>query len=161
MLIYKSDDDIDVCAATLYAEARGEKIEGQIWVVWVIRNRQIKKQKQHGIEFSFKDICLEPQQFECWDGKSRIYIDDKTLNEFESCKRIINFVMAQAYSEDPTRGCDHYNNVEKETKIVNGRKVPDYMDERGYSVIRREKIDNHQFYQSKAGVFWKPYKYGS
>jgi len=48
-------------ACTLIGEARGEPIEGQIGVGFVIRNRAIADKK------SYRDICLAPKQFSCWN----------------------------------------------------------------------------------------------
>ena len=159
MLIYKSDDDIEVCAATLYAEARGaERQECREWIAWVIRNRQKRKTEQfRNQKFSLKDICLEPFQFECWNDQECIEAD---YSGFKSCMNIVKSVMAQMSFEDPTEGCDHCNNVEKETKWVNGRQLPDYMDERpGYALFRCKKVQNHQFYKAKARVVWKDYHF--
>ena len=53
--------EIEVLALTIYGEARGELIEGQVAVAAVIRNR-VNTRKQ-----TYKDICLEPKQFSCWN----------------------------------------------------------------------------------------------
>ena len=52
--------DQEVLALTIYGEARGESIEGQIAVGCVVRNRAIAGSH-------YKDICLEPKQFSCWN----------------------------------------------------------------------------------------------
>jgi N-acetylmuramoyl-L-alanine amidase len=52
--------DIEILALTIYGEARGEAIEGQIAVGCVIRNRT-------GVNNSYKEVCLAPKQFSCWN----------------------------------------------------------------------------------------------
>ena len=37
--VSRTDTELNIFAATIYAEARGEPEEGQIWVAWVIKNR--------------------------------------------------------------------------------------------------------------------------
>jgi cell wall hydrolase len=48
---------------TIYGEARGESIEGQIAVGCVIRNRVLQSSKNE----IYRDICLAPKQFSCWN----------------------------------------------------------------------------------------------
>lgn len=61
-------NNLDVLALTIYGEARGECIEGQIAVGNVIRNRVNSEHK------TFKEICLAPQQFSCWNINDPNYI---------------------------------------------------------------------------------------
>lgn len=53
--------DFEALWLTLYGEARGEPVEGQIGVANVIRNRHEESGK------SIHDICLAPKQFSCWN----------------------------------------------------------------------------------------------
>lgn len=53
--------DLNYLVCTVYGEARGEPIEGQIAVANVIKNRAYASQK------TYKDICLAPRQFSCWN----------------------------------------------------------------------------------------------
>jgi hypothetical protein len=119
-------------AATLYAEARGEPGEGKIWVVWIIRNRALKKIRFWSIQ-DCKDVCLSPQQFECWNNREEINITD--TGAFDECLRIIDQVLKEHY--DPTKGCDHYNNPDKEG-------YPSWTN----NCNRVKKIGDHQFYKS-------------
>ncbi len=70
--------DIEVLALTIYGEARGESIEGQIAVGCVIRNRAIAGS-------TYKDICLEPNQFSCWNHDDPNYpiLTDLALKLFK------------------------------------------------------------------------------
>ena len=56
----KDLSDMEILALTIYGESRGESIEGQIAVGCVIRNRAIAGS-------FYKDICLAPNQFSCWN----------------------------------------------------------------------------------------------
>ena len=56
--------DTHTVALTLYAEARGEPIEGRIAVANVIRNRVRLQKARYG--FSPKQVCLKAHQFSCW-----------------------------------------------------------------------------------------------
>ena len=55
-----------VLALTLWAEARGEPIEGQIAVGCVIRNRLKNPEQFRASEATYPAICLAPKQFSCW-----------------------------------------------------------------------------------------------
>jgi len=54
--------DLEVLALTIYGEARGEPIEGQVAVGCVIRNRV-----RSGEYINYKAACLAPLQFSCWN----------------------------------------------------------------------------------------------
>lgn len=55
--------DRDAVIRTLYGEARGEPVEGQIAVVHVIRNRAARRRTNAYVE------CHWPAQFTCWDDQ--------------------------------------------------------------------------------------------
>lgn len=56
--------DTEILALTIYGEARGEPIEGQIAVANVINNRFLNNPKKYK---SISEVCLEPLQFSCWN----------------------------------------------------------------------------------------------
>ncbi len=58
-MITDSLSDLEILTLTIYGEARGEPIEGQIAVGCVIRNRTNGK--------GFSQVCLAPKQFSCWN----------------------------------------------------------------------------------------------
>lgn len=66
----ESLSDLQILALTIYGEARGEPIEGQIAVGCVIRNRTNGK--------GFSQICLAPKQFSCWNKSdpNRIILEE-------------------------------------------------------------------------------------
>jgi|SRR5579863_7775013 len=59
--------DMEILALTIYGEARGEPVEGQIGVGSVIRNRVVASKQ------SYKQECLEPKQFSCWNDEDPNY----------------------------------------------------------------------------------------
>ena len=46
---------------TIIYEGAGESLQGQIAIACVIRNRARERNK------TFEEVCLEPQQFSCWN----------------------------------------------------------------------------------------------
>lgn len=54
--------DYDALWLTMYGEARGEVVESQIGVGFVIINRSKERAK------SIKEICTQPFQFSCWNS---------------------------------------------------------------------------------------------
>lgn len=64
----QSISDADITALTLYGEVRGESIEGTIAAGNVIRNRVNKWKK------TYREICLQPNQFSCWNSNDPNYV---------------------------------------------------------------------------------------
>jgi len=52
--------ELEILTLTIYGEARGEVISGQVAVGCVIRNRKDDRDSYH-------DICLKQYQFSCWN----------------------------------------------------------------------------------------------
>jgi len=108
--------DIDICARTIYGEARGEyQAHGPaalIAVGNVILNRH-KRPEKYGKTVA--DICLKPRQFSCWDQKdpNRLVIQGDTIMTdpvFNICL-IIARKIVEGLWPDLTRGSDHYHNT--------------------------------------------------
>ena len=106
-------------AATLWAEARSEPIQGIVAVANVIRNR-VQKPGWWGDNYS--GVCLAPQQFSCWtpEGGQRNYdrllilmqlfaaktaVTDPGMRE---CIGIAHLVTGE-YLRDNTKGSTHYH----------------------------------------------------
>lgn len=53
-------------ALTIYGEARGEPLEGQVAVANVIKNRV-------GINGDYRNVILKPKQFSCWNVNDKNY----------------------------------------------------------------------------------------
>ncbi|OXA39491.1 spore cortex-lytic enzyme [Folsomia candida] len=123
----------DVLAKTIYAEARGEPDEGQRAVAHVIKNRAAKNRDYWGGS-SVKGVCLKDKQFECWNGRSDIDINEP--HAYQKAQRIADEVLSSRDPRnDPSRGSTHYNNPDKEDPDW-GRKIP-----------KTTKIGKHQFYE--------------
>lgn len=109
-----TNHDIDICARTIYGEARGEyKSYGPaalIAVANVIMNRH-KRIGKYGKTIA--DVCLKPHQFSCWNQKdpNRLLIQDENITTdplFNICL-IVARKIAEGLWPDLTRGSDHYH----------------------------------------------------
>lgn len=119
-----SDFDLDQVALTIWAEARGETLEGQRAVLYVIINRLKNpgwwsRQNGDGIpDDTLAAVCHDSHQFSCWlpsDPQSARLRNPKTL-ELPEVQRIRQWVARELLDPgtDPTGGADHYCT----TKIV-------------------------------------------
>ncbi|XP_044758866.1 spore cortex-lytic enzyme-like [Coccinella septempunctata] len=127
--------DREILAKTVYAEARGEPEKGWESVAWVIKNRANANREYWGGS-NIGNVCLKDRQFECWNGKKDIHIDDPAT--YARIKRMTDRIFDEPMRNDPTGGCDHYNNPKKE----------------GYPAWTRNcdrvmKVGNHVFYKQK------------
>ena len=85
--------DLEVLTLTIYGEARGEPIEGQIAVGCVIRNRVVA-----GLYISYKAACLAPLQFSCWNLNDPNYpILEEIANKMSFSEIIGEPVLNQCY----------------------------------------------------------------
>lgn len=73
-------------------------------------------------------------QFECWIDCDDIYIDDERT--YERIRTWSDALYDAPMSKDPTNGCDHYNNPDKEG-------YPEWTN----NVQKVRKIGAHQFYR--------------
>lgn len=106
----------EILALTIYGEARGEPIEGQVAVASVIRNRfQDNLQKYRSV----KDVCLEPKQFSCWNDDdpnlakllamaARIDATDTYPDKYYKQAYVIANAIAANTILDNTKGCRYY-----------------------------------------------------
>lgn len=129
--------DRKVLAATLWAEARGEKHQGMWLVAWVIRNRVTQRRWNAGVRLwpeyrdvlpqilpnTFSSVCLYKWQFSCWNPDDPnhekifdIITDVKVFNEmlaenkeFRDAVDIANRI-DRFYKEDPICGANMYYN---------------------------------------------------
>ena len=102
-------DDEFATVLTVYGEARGEEIDGQVAVASVIRNRVNNRKK------SYIEICFEPNQFSCWNehDPNRKILDiirqEKIPpdNVFIQIQYLVAGVMTGKII-DNTKGSEHY-----------------------------------------------------
>lgn len=113
-----SDFDLDQVALTVWAEARGEPMRGQVGVIWVILNRWRQpgwwsRQRGDGIaDDTLAAVCRDPWQFSCWnpsDPQSQQLHDPDTLQrpDVQKIRALVQATLAGQHL-DPTGGADHY-----------------------------------------------------
>lgn len=115
-----TSQDIDTLARTLYGEARGETLRGQIAVAHVVLNRVQDpgwwtRNRGDGIpDDTIAAACRDPWQFSCWNAgdPNREKIEAVTLNE-PSFQRAMAVACAVVRGldgfGDPTGGATHYH----------------------------------------------------
>jgi len=99
-------DPREVFAKTVYAEARSEGEGGWKAVAWVIKNRAEMNRPYWGGN-QIANVCLHPDQFECWNGRNDIAIHDPQT--YQNIRRVTDQIYASG-GFDPTYGANYYNN---------------------------------------------------
>jgi spore germination cell wall hydrolase CwlJ-like protein len=136
------DHDIDIMAKTIWGEARGEELAGQIAVAWVIRNRAERywAGRLVGMPGAVAKVCLQPWQFSCWNENDPNYAKLLRLapETYETQREIARRVL-DGTAMDPTNGSDHYHT----TGVA-----PAWKD----SMKQEAAIGNHLFYNSRQAV---------
>jgi spore germination cell wall hydrolase CwlJ-like protein len=111
-----TENDRDVLARTLWGEARGEGLAGQIAVAWSIRNRVEMDLHNDGKPDwwgeGYAGVCQKAWQFSCWNK------NDPNFPYLSGAKQIPFRELAQARiaadqvidgkQPDPTGGATHY-----------------------------------------------------
>lgn len=120
-------EDLNYLFCTLFGEARGEPIEGIIAVANVIKNRAYAAQKV------YKEICLAPKQFSCWnvDDPNYSQITKLLANTHNGDEPIIDPITRQCMAvakcvyendfRDNTKGAKNYVTL-KRYQIATARK---------------------------------------
>jgi hypothetical protein len=62
-----TEKDRDILARTIFGEARGEGVAGQIAVAWTIRNRVNDGKDKSWWGEGYAGVCQKPYQFSCWN----------------------------------------------------------------------------------------------
>jgi hypothetical protein len=90
-------DDLWILASTVYGEARGEPLVGQVAVAWTVRNRALHHSTWRGQ--SIQQICLAPKQYSCWNegDPNRPKVLAVTLNDpvFLGCLHVAIDVLGE------------------------------------------------------------------
>lgn len=107
-----TEKDRDMLARTLWGEARGESLAGQIAVAWTIRNRVDDGKTKSWWGEGYAGVCQKPYQFSCWnknDPNFAYLSGAKTIpfREFAQAQIAADQVMAGKVL-DPTGGATHY-----------------------------------------------------
>ena len=112
--------DKDYLALTLIGEARDQPIEGIVGVASVIRNRVLSSDPNK----NYKDICLSPKQFSCWNSDDpnsvllqKLIVDiknDTKLNDpsYKQCYAVADAVYNHEF-KDNTHGAKNYVTKER------------------------------------------------
>src|SRR4051794_37091109 len=113
-------EDIDVLARTIFGEARGEILAGQIAVAWTIRHRAeiaaVYRQAHgkwhpHYGDGSIAQACKAHRQYDCWDqgDTNRLKLLGVTLDDpaFQQCHYVALGVIGGTL-EDKMPTTTHY-----------------------------------------------------
>ena len=138
-----TQDDLDILARTIAAEARSESVLGQAAVAHVALNRLVS---QHGGEENLTDILLDNKQFSAWNERQN-YTDMKNVYinkddpSYENAKSI-SIAVLDGRITDPTYGSNHYYANKGANKIS----TPYWYDEQlKKAKTNRYQIGNHLF----------------
>ena len=140
-----SEKEIDVLARTIWAEARGEGVAGQVAVGRCIRNRVEADLGHDGKPDwwgeGYVGVCQAPWQFSCWNKNdpNRPYLTGaKAIPETEYARAREAAVAAMTSKEpDPTGGATHYYS----TTMASPPKWT------GHPARRTTKIGRHIFFK--------------
>lgn len=107
-----TDKDRDIFARTLWGEARGESLAGQIAVAWTIRNRVNDGKDKSWWGEGYAGVCQKPYQFSCWNKNDPnfAYLSGAKpipVREFAQVQIAADQVMSGKVL-DPTGGATHY-----------------------------------------------------
>ncbi|WP_274643430.1 cell wall hydrolase [Pseudomonas serbica] len=107
-----TEKDRDIFARTLWGEARGESLAGQIAVAWTIRNRVNDGKARSWWGEGYAGVCQKPYQFSCWNKSDPNYAylsgaKQIPFREFAQAQIAADQVMGEKLP-DPTGGATHY-----------------------------------------------------
>lgn len=107
-----SEKDRDILARTLWGEARGEGLAGQIAVAWTIRNRVEDGKAKSWWGEGYAGVCLKPYQFSCWNKNDPNFpylsgAQPIPSKQFAQAQRAADLVISGAEA-DITNGATHY-----------------------------------------------------
>ena len=99
-----TDNDMEIFAKTIFGEARGETLEGQVAVACCILNRFNSKKWFAGKTIA--QTCQKPWQFSCWNKNdpNAQKIANLTFPTYSKYFPVIK----EAMQKDITNGATHY-----------------------------------------------------
>lgn len=108
----ETEKDRDILARTLWGEARGESLAGQIAVAWAIRNRVNDGKAKSWWGEGYAGVCQKPYQFSCWNKSDPnfAYLSGAKPIPFRDLAqaRIAAEQVIDGRVPDPTGGATHY-----------------------------------------------------
>ncbi len=134
-------NELFLLTATVAMEAESESYKGKLAVAYVIVNRA---RPMSGVPFkSISDVVLDPYDFSAWNTKGgrQLALDTIPSRVWQDSEK----AAASAYygiERDPTRGANHYLNVEL-TRKLRGGTLPTWLP----AMRRTVKIGLHTFYK--------------
>jgi spore germination cell wall hydrolase CwlJ-like protein len=143
--------DRQALAATVFGEARRERLVGQHAIAWVVRNRTLYPQR---FGTGWKGVCLRPSQFSCWyewGGPSnyaavmaaaRSLVDGHVPTPGSALARALQVAddVMHGVAPDPTGAADHYY---APAAMVPPGRVPAWAQGQTPTAV----IDGHRFYR--------------
>lgn len=104
--------DREILARTLWGEARGEGLAGQLAVAWTIRNRVFDGKDKSWWGEGYAGVCLKAWQFSCWNKNDPNYAylsGAKPIpkGQFNQAMEAANAVI-DGTVDDMTGGATHY-----------------------------------------------------
>jgi spore germination cell wall hydrolase CwlJ-like protein len=107
-----TENDRDILARTLWGEARGEALVGQLAVAWAIRNRVNDGKDKSWWGEGYAGVCQKPYQFSCWNKNdpNYAYLSGAKPIPFRELAqaRIAADQVIDGKVPDPTGGATHY-----------------------------------------------------
>ena len=108
----ETEKNRDILARTLWGEARGEGLAGQIAVGWTIRNRTFDGKAKSWWGEGYAGVCLKAWQFSCWNKNDPNYAylsgaKPIPAAQYAQALKAADQVMAGTVT-DPTGGATHY-----------------------------------------------------
>lgn len=106
------NDDYFVLTSTIWGEIRGGNKEAKENVGQVIRNRY-DHARQHNPQVTWRDICLAPDQFSCWNhedpNRSKMLSSNSHLRtpSWEECANVAWGIM-HGINQDRVKGAKHW-----------------------------------------------------
>jgi N-acetylmuramoyl-L-alanine amidase len=114
-----TEKDRDILARTLWGEARGENLTGQIAVAWTIRNRVLDGKEKSWWGEGYAGVCQKPYQFSCWNKNdpNHTYLSGARPIPFRELAqaRIAADQVIDGKVPDPTGAATHYYAIAMKT----------------------------------------------
>lgn len=120
-----TDRDLDLATRTLWGECRGEPLEGQQAIAWVIRTRASWEPVAWWGR-TVAEVVLKPKQFTCWNfdcvERPKLIALEADDQEYLSLRAVVKAVM-DGDVPDPTGGATHYERIGAGARWAEGKQI--------------------------------------